>query len=298
MGRASRRRRERRGTGRQIRRIDRPDGSRELQVTDPALAAELGAGFEAQAVRFREKFGRDPGPQDPLFFDPDADEPRPIPVVKIEAEAVAAMERAGLPPELIYAYQQTGLIVTADNQHLLDEADLDEWNDAIDRYRRLHAAVDADPDTLEPTLRPLRTQARELLIDGIAQTMTGDAHPAYALAQRLACSPEGELLPTAIYSTLMRWLVEAGGRLDDQRPLDVVGEGVELAGEVFDEVTQRVAGDAAGLLGAANSLTVEELMDRNPGEELLFALWSLVCGLVRTVGDGDAEYLRTLGALE
>ncbi|MFI2747265.1 hypothetical protein ACH5BA_13310 [Kitasatospora sp. NPDC018623] len=32
---------------------------------------------QRQLARFREKFGREPGPDDPLFFDPDADEPRP-----------------------------------------------------------------------------------------------------------------------------------------------------------------------------------------------------------------------------
>lgn len=149
MGRASRCRRERRGMDPPIRRFNRPDGTKVLQVTDPALAAELAAEFEAQAARFRVKFGRDPGPDDPVFFDPDAEEPRPTPVVKIESEAVAAMEKAGINPALIYAHQQTGLIVTADNQHLLDDADLDEWNDAIDRYRRLHASVDAGTDGLE-----------------------------------------------------------------------------------------------------------------------------------------------------
>jgi hypothetical protein len=28
--------------------------------------------MERQAERFRNKFGRDPGPEDPIFFDPDA----------------------------------------------------------------------------------------------------------------------------------------------------------------------------------------------------------------------------------
>jgi len=33
--------------------------------------------LEAQQQRFREKFGRDAGPNDPVFFDPDAAEPSP-----------------------------------------------------------------------------------------------------------------------------------------------------------------------------------------------------------------------------
>jgi hypothetical protein len=52
--------------------------------------------LEEQLQAFRAKFGRDPGPEDPLFFDPDADEPRPLNRVAIEAGMVAAMERTGV----------------------------------------------------------------------------------------------------------------------------------------------------------------------------------------------------------
>jgi len=58
MGRSSRRRRERRETDRPVRRFDRSDGSKLLQITDPALAAQVTSAFEAQAASFREKFGR------------------------------------------------------------------------------------------------------------------------------------------------------------------------------------------------------------------------------------------------
>jgi hypothetical protein len=38
---------------------------------DPTLKDEL----DRQLLAFRERFGRDPGPGDPIFFDPDASEP-------------------------------------------------------------------------------------------------------------------------------------------------------------------------------------------------------------------------------
>jgi hypothetical protein len=70
----------------------------------PSLrAAEVGASYEAdlgpeamdvlkgQREAFEEKFGRPPGPEDPLFFDPTADTPQPIPPEKIAAlEAMMA----------------------------------------------------------------------------------------------------------------------------------------------------------------------------------------------------------------
>jgi len=47
--------------------------------------------FEEQRQAFRRKFGRDPGPEDPIFFDPDSDTPQPVPPEKIrDFEAVLA----------------------------------------------------------------------------------------------------------------------------------------------------------------------------------------------------------------
>lgn len=57
---------------------------------------------------------------------------------EIRAAMRAAFERAGVRPELIYAFDKTGRMVTEDNHHLLTAEDLAEWNAAIDEYRRLH----------------------------------------------------------------------------------------------------------------------------------------------------------------
>jgi putative PIN family toxin of toxin-antitoxin system len=57
-------------------------GLRIADVGDPRVIdmhPEVAAALESQMERFREKFGRDPGPDDPIFFDPDADSPRPLP---------------------------------------------------------------------------------------------------------------------------------------------------------------------------------------------------------------------------
>jgi site-specific recombinase XerD len=42
------------------------------------LNAEAQQAIQEQLRKFREKFGRDAGPEDPIFFDPDADTPQPI----------------------------------------------------------------------------------------------------------------------------------------------------------------------------------------------------------------------------
>jgi hypothetical protein len=48
-----------------------------------------------QAERFRIKFGRGPGPEDPIFFDPDADGPRPLIPTWQVAKMTEELRRAG-----------------------------------------------------------------------------------------------------------------------------------------------------------------------------------------------------------
>jgi hypothetical protein len=57
-------------------RIRQNDGTRVCQwPVDSPQDKHLREAMERQAERFREKFGRDPGSAEPIFFDPDADEP-------------------------------------------------------------------------------------------------------------------------------------------------------------------------------------------------------------------------------
>lgn len=89
---------------------------------------------------FREKFGRDPEPGDPLFFDPDADVPQELSAEKIEDTWKDLCDHAasqGIPPELVHAMRKTGRVVTEQNMHLLEPDELAEWQDAVDEYRRL-----------------------------------------------------------------------------------------------------------------------------------------------------------------
>lgn len=60
-------------------RVRRHDGTTVYRwPADSPQEKQLHEMMERQAGRFREKFGRDPRPEEPIFFDPDADEPRPV----------------------------------------------------------------------------------------------------------------------------------------------------------------------------------------------------------------------------
>jgi hypothetical protein len=99
------------------------------------LPAEGRAVVEEQRQKFRRRFGRDPGPEDRLFFDAP-------PLEHVEHHLVEAMKAAGLDPAFIHAFEQTGLVVTADNQHLIPEADLRAWQAAVADFRaRPHSST-------------------------------------------------------------------------------------------------------------------------------------------------------------
>jgi|SRR5579859_649904 len=94
--------------------------------------------IEQQIAAFRKKFGREPGPNDPIFFDPDADTPQPYPEEKFRREWNEMMDeavRAGdIRPELAYAAKKTGFIVTESNKKKLTRQQLTEWDDAVQEY--------------------------------------------------------------------------------------------------------------------------------------------------------------------
>lgn len=103
-----------------------PDGT--LYKSVP-ISDDMKTVLEEQRRRFIEKHGREPGPNDPVFFDMP-------PLEQIEHQTVQAMKAAGLDPAFIYAYEKTGRIVTEQNMHLLSDEDLAEWQAAIDEYEQ------------------------------------------------------------------------------------------------------------------------------------------------------------------
>ena len=110
----------------EIERTDYDDGSRSISMT-PELEEEL----KEQRKQFIEKFGREPVPDDPLFFDPDADTPQPYPEEKFTEEIVESMREAGVDERLINAFKKTGLIVTPDNLDLMTPEELEEFEEAL-----------------------------------------------------------------------------------------------------------------------------------------------------------------------
>jgi hypothetical protein len=91
-----------------------------------------------QTAAFREKFGRDMGPDDPFFFDPDADTPQfrgPEDAGYAIDFLARLMAEAGVEPAAIYAFKRTGGLFPSSTMPL-DQNDLDEWNAAVYEYQQ------------------------------------------------------------------------------------------------------------------------------------------------------------------
>ena len=102
---------------------------------DPMLKELL----DIQLEKFREQFGRDPGPDDKIFFDAP-------PVEHAEFELVKIMKQNGIDGALIYAFEKTGLLVTEENRDLIPEQDLAEWEQAIEEYEEKMASGNLEED--------------------------------------------------------------------------------------------------------------------------------------------------------
>jgi hypothetical protein len=96
--------------------------------------------------RFRQKFGRDPGPNDPVFFDPDSEAAVPLRPEALnqlwEGFADTLLSSDEITPEIAYAMKKTGLLVTQQNEALLTEVQRKAWRDALHEYMAAHPMSD------------------------------------------------------------------------------------------------------------------------------------------------------------
>ena len=111
------------------------NGMSDETIGNVTLPEELMGIVNAQRQKFIEKFGRKPGSGDKLFFDAP-------PLEHMEHMIVQTMKQIGVDPAIIHAFEKTGLIVTEANQHLLKDADLDEWNAAIEEFSTKHGQTE------------------------------------------------------------------------------------------------------------------------------------------------------------
>lgn len=84
-------------------RDERRNRARLAAVSDEILRQQIEA--------FRSKFGREPTSDDPVFFDPRTDTPQFMDPAEYRLLMIAALKAAGTRPELVFAYEMTGMML-------------------------------------------------------------------------------------------------------------------------------------------------------------------------------------------
>jgi hypothetical protein len=122
------------------------EGDRVIRIP-PSLNLML----EDNRARFIERFGREPTPEDPIFWDTDddGDEPVPIDMDRINRELVLAMMLTNTRRQIIYATLKTGRLITTTNEHLVPAAAKAEWEEAVGEYLAAHPDED-EAERLDP----------------------------------------------------------------------------------------------------------------------------------------------------
>jgi hypothetical protein len=112
---------------------------RKLKVT-----AKMERILRSQRKQFIKKFGREPGPDDPVFFDPKVDTPVSITPKQMEDATLKAMLAAGTPSQIVYAYQKTGFLVNETGYKNMSTEDRAEYDAAIDKYFAMEDAQEKE----------------------------------------------------------------------------------------------------------------------------------------------------------
>jgi len=73
-------------------------------VSKIEMPPELRQALLDQRIAFVAKFGREPDPGEPIFFDPDKDVPTPLAPNKIHSNVVEAMLKAGFDESEVKAF--------------------------------------------------------------------------------------------------------------------------------------------------------------------------------------------------
>lgn len=292
---------ERAGDPRFVQRERLPDGGRVVRW-DPNSEAgsQISGALHHQLERFREKFGREPGPEDPIFFDPDAEDPTPLPASSLSVELdrlVANANEIGVPPALIKAFRDLGYLVTEENRHLFSAAEIEAWRETVEKYRAEDEPDDRDLGVEElvevlgveisaVVARTLIEPSPQHARDFAARVIEMD----FALADADVDDQAGALGFSTAFAVVARWL--AGVR--EERAADPVAEEViGWVGSALGPASAALSRRAAGILGAPESsdVTVQELVDDLANDFLPALIW-LVVGAVGCYGGGDVTWLQ------
>lgn len=320
---------ERFGDPRFVQRTNHGDGSATVRwAAGTPSDRMIRDGVAEQRAAFRAKFGRDPGPEDPLMFDPDADVPTFLTEQRMAVlfeEMVEGVESAGGDSAVVKTWRDLGYIVKTETQHLFSAAEVRAWEDTLaghlDGQDGLDDEADVEFDDLVEVLDAV-------LRDAVARTIgdrsaePGRAAAGMVIAGDLAAlhdtspdiEPEGAIVAAAAgedpflsidgdgalglslaFSVLAGWLTA----MRESRPgEDHAEDAVAWVQAELGDAPAAAAGHAAGLLGGgpAADITVLDLLNRLQHDFLPALVW-ITAGAVVSILDGDASLMPSVEEL-
>jgi len=132
------------GGGREYKRCHYQPGGSVSVGDDGSLGVSIPMNDDMRAIlleqrrKFVERFGRQPGPNDRIFFDAPSKE-------ELDDALLEAMTTVQAPPEMIYAYRKSGRLVTSENRKFVPAAALQAWDDTIAEYFELIGQQQKEP---------------------------------------------------------------------------------------------------------------------------------------------------------
>ena len=130
---------EREGDPGFVQRTRHPDGSVTHRLPEGTQGEAAARMLEERRSAFIKRFGREPGAEDPVFFDQTAtgDQPQAITEESFR-EALSrpgVADELGLEPAVVAALAELGYIVSDQNQHLFTAEEVRAFYAAVERHR-------------------------------------------------------------------------------------------------------------------------------------------------------------------
>ncbi|MFC5828783.1 hypothetical protein [Nonomuraea insulae] len=292
---------ERHGDPRYVQRTLNPDGSQSLTLPPEMMDLML-----QQRERFREKFGRDIRPDDPIFFDPDAEEPVPVPAEHYE-ELLQAFADDTDDPELrslALASLDTGYMVTELNQHLFTAHEVEAFSASVTKHLEVHTQQEGLIDFIESRMQAVIG----MIADGSADVDLPRFLIEELLSERSEASEhDAGLVISMMLAVPLRLLVSAKAAGIGENELNIAAQwiadnlgGVDYAGPASAVATAIWGGDGQSHLEQHLGTSEPTFNDMHEllGQDFAPAMMWLCAGLIATAGDGDIEWLRVISQRE
>lgn len=104
-----------------------------------SISPEMVEGLKGELDKFITRFGRAPVASDPPVYDANGPGPNPAPYHPpddLKEETARILLKAGQPPRCVYAFLQTGMMVTGENLSSFSDDDRFAWRQALRQWDR------------------------------------------------------------------------------------------------------------------------------------------------------------------